>query len=80
MDRIFITPLANKIASLNSRDINTVKGTGPRGRIAKIDIEKYLNVPDCNIETKQTNNIVPAHGIDHAVSYTHLTLPTILLV
>ena len=67
MDRIFITPLANKIASLNSIDINIVKGTGPRGRITKIDIEKHLASPDSTIETKQTNNIVTVHGMDHEV-------------
>ena len=67
MDRIFITPLANKIASLNSIDINTVKGTGPRGRITKIDIEKCLTVHDPTIETKQTNNTVPVHSMDHEV-------------
>ena len=67
MDRIFITPLANKIASLNSIDINIVKGTGPRGRITKIDIEKHLALPDSTIETKQTNNIGTVHGMDHEV-------------
>ena len=67
MDRIFITPLANKIASLNSIDINIIKGTGPRGRITKIDIEKHLTSPDSTIETKQTNNIVTVHGMDHEV-------------
>ena len=67
MDRIFITPLANKLASLNSIDINNVKGTGPRGRITKIDIEKHLTAPDSTIETKQTNNIATVHGMDHEV-------------
>ena len=67
MDRVFITPLANKIASLNSIDINIIKGTGPRGRITKIDIEKHLTAPDSAIETKQTNNIATVHGMDHEV-------------
>ena len=69
MDRIFITPLANKIASLNSIDIKTVKGTGPRGRITKIDIEKYLTASDSTIETKRINNTVPVHGMDHEVIF-----------
>ena len=67
MDRIFITPLANKLASLNSVDINSVKGTGPRGRITKIDIEKYLIPSESTINTKQKNNILPANGMDHEV-------------
>ena len=67
MDRVFITPLANKLASLNSIDINNVKGTGPRGRITKVDIEKYLISSNPTIETKQKNNIAPAHDMDHEV-------------
>lgn len=43
MDRIFITPLANKLASLNSINLGNVKGSGPRGRITKVDIEKHLS-------------------------------------
>ena len=55
MDRIFITPLANKLASLNSIDINSVKGTGPRGRITKIDIEKHITPSVSVIRTNQKN-------------------------
>ena len=44
MDRIFITPLAKKLASLNSINIKDIAGSGPRGRITKIDIEKHLTL------------------------------------
>ena len=67
MDRIFITPLANKLASLNSIDINSVKGTGPRGRITKIDIEKHIAPSASAIETKQKNKLDPMHDMDHEV-------------
>ena len=67
MDRVFITPLANKLASLNSIDINNVKGTGPRGRITKIDIEKSLSLSESTIETKQKSNISPLPGMDYEV-------------
>ena len=67
MDRIFITPLANKLASLNSIDINNVKGTGPRGRITKIDIEKHMVTSASANEINQTNNSDPALGMDHEV-------------
>ena len=67
MDRIFITPLANKIASLNSIDINKVKGTGPRGRITKIDIEKHMVTSTSAIESNQTNKSDPALEMDHEV-------------
>lgn len=38
-DRIFITPLARRIAEQNGLDISTIKGSGPRGRIVKADVE-----------------------------------------
>ena len=67
MGRIFITPLANKLASLNSIDINDVKGTGPRGRITKIDIEKYLTPSVSTIETRKENNVALVHGMDQEI-------------
>ena len=67
MDRIFITPLANKLASLNSIDINNVEGTGPRGRITKIDIEKHIVTSASAIEINQTNKSDLALGMDHEV-------------
>jgi len=41
-ERIKISPLARKIAARNNIDISQVTGTGPRGRIVKEDIEKFL--------------------------------------
>jgi len=67
MDRIFITPLANKLASLNSIDINNVKGTGPRGRITKTDIEKHIVTSASAIEINQKNKLDPVLGMDHEV-------------
>ena len=67
MDRVFITPLANKLASLNSIDINKVKGTGPRGRITKIDIEKHMVTSASANEINQTIKSDPALGMDHEV-------------
>ena len=37
-ERIFISPLAKKIAKDQNIDLSTIKGTGPRGRIVKKDI------------------------------------------
>ena len=67
MDRIFITPLANKLASLNSIDINNVKGTGPRGRITKIDIEKHIVNSASAIGINQKNKSDIVLGMDHEV-------------
>jgi pyruvate dehydrogenase E2 component (dihydrolipoamide acetyltransferase) len=39
--RIFISPLAKKIASQNGVDISQVKGSGENGRIIKSDVENF---------------------------------------
>ena len=67
MGRIFITPLAKKLASLNSINIKDITGTGPRGRITKIDIEKHLNLPSPNREIEQKNDTGQVNGIDNEV-------------
>ena len=67
MDRIFITPLANKLASLNSINIENVTGTGPRGRITKIDIEKHLTLSPSTLETNQNKNAGQGNAIDHEI-------------
>lgn len=41
-DRIFITPLARRMASDNNIDIQSVTGSGGKGRITKRDIERIL--------------------------------------
>jgi len=38
-DRVFITPLARRIAEQNGLDISSIKGSGPHGRIVKADVE-----------------------------------------
>ncbi|WP_145103256.1 pyruvate dehydrogenase complex dihydrolipoamide acetyltransferase [Cereibacter sediminicola] len=38
-DRIFASPLARRIAKEKGLDLATVKGSGPRGRIVKADVE-----------------------------------------
>ena len=57
MDRIFITPLANKLASLNSINLANVKGSGPRGRITKFDIEKHLSGDSYSPKTEYQDEV-----------------------
>ena len=38
-DRIFATPLARRIAADKGLDLGTIKGSGPKGRIVKADVE-----------------------------------------
>jgi pyruvate dehydrogenase E2 component (dihydrolipoamide acetyltransferase) len=40
--RIMISPLARRIAAENNVDISLIEGSGPRGRIVKEDVEKFL--------------------------------------
>jgi pyruvate dehydrogenase E2 component (dihydrolipoamide acetyltransferase) len=39
--RIFVSPLAKKISKQKNIDLNLVSGSGPNGRILKIDIENF---------------------------------------
>ncbi|KRL00860.1 dihydrolipoamide acetyltransferase family protein [Liquorilactobacillus capillatus] len=41
-DRVFITPLARKIAGEKGFDYHQIKGTGGNGRITKRDVENYV--------------------------------------
>jgi pyruvate dehydrogenase E2 component (dihydrolipoamide acetyltransferase) len=41
--RIFISPLARRVAIENQLDYATLQGTGPNGRIIKMDIEAAIN-------------------------------------
>ncbi|XP_043936949.1 dihydrolipoyllysine-residue acetyltransferase component of pyruvate dehydrogenase complex, mitochondrial isoform X2 [Protopterus annectens] len=43
--RIFISPLAKKLAAEKGIDLRQVKGTGPEGRITKKDIESFVPAP-----------------------------------
>ncbi|KAJ2842273.1 pyruvate dehydrogenase complex dihydrolipoamide acetyltransferase component (E2), partial [Coemansia brasiliensis] len=41
-DRVFASPLAKTMAKEKGIDLKQVKGSGPRGRIVKADIESYV--------------------------------------
>lgn len=40
-DRVFASPLAKRIAKDKGIDLSTIKGTGPKGRIIKADVEGF---------------------------------------
>jgi pyruvate dehydrogenase E2 component (dihydrolipoamide acetyltransferase) len=44
-ERIFVSPLARRMAKQAGLDLATLKGTGPNGRIVKLDIEAALQKP-----------------------------------
>lgn len=41
-DRVFISPLAKRMAERAGVDVNLVPGTGPNGRIVLSDVEKFI--------------------------------------
>ena len=61
--RVFISPLAKKIASEKNIDLKLVKGSGENGRIIKSDLDSYQNKSDQRIE----NDTI----IDHKVLETN---------
>ncbi|MHA1558982.1 MAG: pyruvate dehydrogenase complex dihydrolipoamide acetyltransferase [Alphaproteobacteria bacterium] len=54
-ERIFVTPLAKKFAENNSVSLKGIKGSGPKGRIIKLDIENFLK------NTSQKPCAIPSH-------------------
>lgn len=42
-ERLFASPLARRIAKDNQVDLKSIQGSGPRGRIVKLDVEKALD-------------------------------------
>lgn len=44
-DRIFATPLARRLSENAGMDIRSISGSGPRGRIVKVDVEQALAQP-----------------------------------
>lgn len=51
--RIFITPIARKMAEDQGIDISDVNGTGGNGRITKLDIERYEPGPSASETSEQ---------------------------
>ncbi|MCY4445720.1 MAG: pyruvate dehydrogenase complex dihydrolipoamide acetyltransferase [Rhodobacteraceae bacterium] len=43
VDRVFASPLARRLAQNNNISLSALSGTGPKGRVVKRDIEKFLS-------------------------------------
>ncbi len=57
-ERIFASPLARRIAANKGINLASVKGSGPRGRIIKADVEGYKSSATSNSEHPPTNAVV----------------------
>ena len=55
LERIFVSPLAKRIAKQRDITLNLIKGSGPHGRILKIDVD---NFDIKKIEYPSLNNLV----------------------
>lgn len=51
-DRVFASPLAKRIASQKGLDLSSVKGSGPKGRIVKRDVENL----DASVQKSASSN------------------------
>ena len=66
-DRIFISPLAKKLAKEKNLDISMIQGTGDSGRIIKTDIENYK-------EPKNYTQLENIEKLTHSISKRPLNL------
>ncbi len=41
-EKVFASPLAKRLAAQNNLDVSTLTGSGPRGRVVKVDVETAL--------------------------------------
>ncbi len=58
--RVFISPLARRLAEEHSLDYKNLHGTGPNGRIIKMDVEAALATPAVSVTTQtQPVSITP---------------------
>ncbi|ACK58863.1 TPA: dihydrolipoamide acetyltransferase family protein [Bacillus cereus] len=68
--RIKISPVAKKIAKSENLDIKVLVGTGPGGRITKVDVLKALEVRGIvpEISEQEESNVIPVTGMRKAIA------------
>jgi pyruvate dehydrogenase E2 component (dihydrolipoamide acetyltransferase) len=62
-DGVKATPLARRIAEELGVDLNKVKGTGPQGRIQRVDVESYQEAPVAFEPRPSTTGVVTGSEI-----------------
>jgi pyruvate dehydrogenase E2 component (dihydrolipoamide acetyltransferase) len=58
-NRIFVSPLARRMAVRSGLDLSKISGSGPNGRIIKCDIERVLAIKDDKSTAMPQRNIEP---------------------
>ena len=66
--RVFISPLAKRIAAENNVNIDQIEGSGPHGRIVKSDVENFVTINQKNQSTQQRSTFKPAAYLEVSVS------------
>ena len=74
-DRIFVSPLARRMAKQAGIDLATLKGSGPNGRIVKVDIEASLQKGAPAAQPVATPAAVPAARPAAPITAPHTLLP-----
>ncbi|WP_439142591.1 pyruvate dehydrogenase complex dihydrolipoamide acetyltransferase [Planktotalea sp.] len=62
-NRVFASPLARRIAADKGIDLNTIDGSGPKGRIVKADVENVSSVP---VQKAASSDATPAPKVETA--------------
>jgi pyruvate dehydrogenase E2 component (dihydrolipoamide acetyltransferase) len=65
--RVFVSPVAKKLASTLGIDYRKIKGTGPNGRIVKADVQKFAEKPMPAAIGHEEDKIIPYAGIRRAI-------------
>ena len=55
-ERIFASPLAKRIAKQRGIPLNSIKGSGPHGRVIKIDLDNFDNIKFDNTSVNNLEN------------------------
>jgi pyruvate dehydrogenase E2 component (dihydrolipoamide acetyltransferase) len=70
--RIFISPVAKKLADALSLDYKRIKGTGPNGRIVKADVQAFADrrgaaIPAAAVDAEPDDTVLPYAGMRRAI-------------
>jgi pyruvate dehydrogenase E2 component (dihydrolipoamide acetyltransferase) len=64
---VLATPLARRVARQNTIDLNTVTGTGPRGRIVAADVQVHVR-QDATAAIQENQTTLPIDGMRRTIA------------
>jgi pyruvate dehydrogenase E2 component (dihydrolipoamide acetyltransferase) len=66
--RIFVSPIARKVAQEKGIDLSSVKGSGPMGRIIKMDVLKAAEKGVAPPMQRRSEKLIPLKGIRRVIA------------